>query len=151
MSSRLQRWRTGTRTTLAAGALIAGVWWALPWSVRLPDRLLRPLAISPTFIAADGSPLRQLLNSEGQRADPPVDFGTLPSLLIHATLAAEDRRFFSHDGVDLTATVRAAWSNLKAGRVVSGASTITQQLVKISANQRQERTAWAKITESLQA
>lgn len=52
----------------------------------------------------------------------------LPPLLVHATLAAEDRRFFLHPGVDPLGIARAARANVRAGRVVAGGSTITQQL-----------------------
>ncbi len=51
-----------------------------------------------------------------------------------ATIVAEDRSFFAHDGVDRWAIVRGTLQNLEAGRVVSGASTITQQLVKLLDN-----------------
>jgi penicillin-binding protein 1C len=49
--------------------------------------------------------------------------------LVEATVLAEDRRFFEHPGVDLRALARAVRDNLRAGRIVSGGSTITQQLV----------------------
>lgn len=69
--------------------------------------------------------------------------------LVQATLAAEDQRFFDHHGVDPVAVVRAAWSNLRAGRVVSGASTLTQQLARMMHPQRR---GWrAKIHETLVA
>jgi len=58
--------------------------------------------------------------------------GPLPERVVAAFLAAEDGRFRQHRGIDLTAVVRAAWSNLKAGKVVSGASTITQQLARLA-------------------
>ncbi len=45
-------------------------------------------------------------------------------------MAAEDRRFFTHPGVDLRSVARALWQNTKSGRTVSGASTITQQLAR---------------------
>lgn len=47
-----------------------------------------------------------------------------------AFIAAEDKRFYIHDGADTTAILRAAWSNWRSGRTVSGASTITQQVIK---------------------
>ncbi len=50
--------------------------------------------------------------------------------LVHATLAAEDRRFYAHPGVDPMAALRALWQNATRGRVASGASTVTMQLVK---------------------
>src|SRR5207247_6497484 len=49
---------------------------------------------------------------------------------MNAILAAEDHRFFEHAGVDFHGLVRAAWTNIRTGRVAQGGSTITQQLVK---------------------
>ncbi|MBA3374045.1 MAG: transglycosylase domain-containing protein, partial [Euzebyaceae bacterium] len=54
----------------------------------------------------------------------------VPQVLIDAVLGAEDRRFYRHDGIDLRAIARAAIANQRAGTVVQGGSTITQQLVK---------------------
>jgi len=54
----------------------------------------------------------------------------LPDLLVETLLAVEDRSFFRHIGVDPRAIARAGWRNLRAGGVVEGASTLTQQLVK---------------------
>jgi penicillin-binding protein 1B len=61
----------------------------------------------------------------------PVRLEEAPKVLIDAVLAAEDHRFFEHGGLDLRALVRAAWVNVRAGRVKEGGSTITQQLVKV--------------------
>ncbi len=55
----------------------------------------------------------------------------LPPLVVHATLAAEDRRFFIHPGFDPVGIARAAIANWRAGRIVAGGSTITQQLAGI--------------------
>jgi membrane peptidoglycan carboxypeptidase len=54
----------------------------------------------------------------------------LPDVLLDAVVAAEDHRFYDHDGVDLRAIARAVVANRRAGQVVEGGSTITQQLVK---------------------
>lgn len=54
----------------------------------------------------------------------------LPPYLVDAVLAVEDRRFYDHFGVDVRGTARALWANLRAGRVVQGGSTLTQQLAK---------------------
>ena len=60
----------------------------------------------------------------------PVRAANLPDLLIKALVATEDRRFFSHFGIDPISILRAAIVNLKAGRTVQGGSTLTQQLAK---------------------
>lgn len=144
--------RKGCLLTLAVAMLvIATAWRVLPWCVPLPERLMRPLPASPTFVSADGRPLRQLLSAEGQRVSQALTFEELPQSLIHATLAAEDKRFFSHGGVDLVAAARALWDNLTSRRVVSGASTLTQQLAKVTADNPASRTLWTKVVEALQA
>src|SRR5215467_8166685 len=61
----------------------------------------------------------------------PVRIEETPRVLINAVLAAEDHRFFEHGGLAPRALLRAAWANLRAGRVREGGSTITQQLVKV--------------------
>ncbi|MDI6792701.1 MAG: transglycosylase domain-containing protein [bacterium] len=50
--------------------------------------------------------------------------------VVKCLIASEDRRFFHHQGIDLRAVLRAAWQNIRTGRIVSGGSTITQQLVR---------------------
>lgn len=60
----------------------------------------------------------------------PVTYDALPPHLVHALLAAEDQRFFTHPGVDPLAIARASWSALTQRRLVSGASTLTQQLAR---------------------
>lgn len=59
-----------------------------------------------------------------------VPLDAVPPLLVKTLIALEDRDFFSHQGLDLSGIARAAWANLRAGKVVQGGSTLTQQLVK---------------------
>ncbi len=59
-----------------------------------------------------------------------VAISELAPHISQAFIAAEDKRFYEHNGADTTAIIRAVWSNWRSGRTVSGASTITQQLVK---------------------
>jgi penicillin-binding protein 1B len=59
-----------------------------------------------------------------------VKIGELPKILVQAVLAAEDRRFFQHHGIDVRGVLRALLANLRRGRVVQGGSTLTQQLIK---------------------
>ncbi len=80
----------------------------------------------------------------------PVTLQDLPAELPRAVLASEDRRFYSHFGLDFWGLGRAAWVNMNAGRVVQGGSTITQQLAK-NLFLKPERTMGRKIQEALLA
>ena len=73
----------------------------------------------------------------------------MPAALRDAFIASEDRRFEWHPGVDPLAILRAAATNLRAGRVVSGASTLTQQLARLLVPRR--RTIAGKAQEALWA
>ena len=59
-----------------------------------------------------------------------VTFDQIPAVLVNAILAAEDRRFFQHDGLDLPRILKAAYTDMKDGRKEEGASTLTMQLVR---------------------
>lgn len=72
----------------------------------------------------------------------------VPPMLIHAFVAAEDARFFQHTGVDLMSVTRAFIKNLRAGAIVQGGSTITQQVAK-SFFLSSERTYVRKIREAV--
>jgi penicillin-binding protein 1B len=74
----------------------------------------------------------------------------LPELLVQTLIAVEDREFFHHHGVDPKAIARAAWANLRAGGVVQGGSTLTQQLVK-NFYLTDARSFWRKANEALMA
>ena len=60
----------------------------------------------------------------------PVSLSEVPPALINAVIAIEDQRFYSHHGIDPKGIARAMWANLKAGAIVQGGSTLTQQLIK---------------------
>ncbi|HEX9003651.1 MAG TPA: PBP1A family penicillin-binding protein [Blastocatellia bacterium] len=79
-----------------------------------------------------------------------ISFDELPQVLLNAICAIEDRRFFSHNGVDFAAVVRAALKNLKHGNIREGGSTITQQLVK-NEFLTPEKTYRRKIVEAMMA
>ena len=70
------------------------------------------------------------LDVRGPRYGRATSVEQLPEHVPQAFIAAEDKRFYEHDGADDAAIARAAWSNLRAGETVSGASTLTQQLIK---------------------
>ena len=81
---------------------------------------------SITYLDRSGS----LIAVRGTQMAPPVDLGALPDYVPAAFVAIEDRRYWVHPGFDPIGMSRAMASNLKAGRVVQGGSTITQQLAK---------------------
>jgi penicillin-binding protein 1B len=105
-----------------------------PERVRLEtrgDRVTRVLLNGQSVARAtlEGEVLTSAVDRPGEDVRP-VRFAEVPAVLIRAVLAAEDHRFFAHGGLDLRGVARAAWTNMRAGRVRQGGSTITQQLVK---------------------
>ncbi len=92
----------------------------------------------------------KLIGEFGTERRKYVAYENIPMLVKQAVLAAEDARFFEHNGVDLVGIIRAALANLKAGGTVQGASTITQQLARefFLSN---ERTYSRKLAEALTA
>ncbi len=96
-----------------------------------PDTLLaRTSGPSVTLLDRHGRPLRFVPDPAGVRRRPLGPEAVGPYLL-GAVLAAEDRRFFVHPGIDPLALARAAWQDLRARRIVSGGSTLTMQLARI--------------------
>ena len=81
-----------------------------------------------SFVFAANGTLLGTIRAERNRQ--PVALDRMSPWLERATLAIEDRRFYSHDGLDYEGIVRAAVRNLEEGRIVEGGSTITQQLVR---------------------
>jgi penicillin-binding protein 1C len=120
---------------------------ALLW-VPLPRALFARPAPAIEFVDREGRPLR-LARSDSNPYSAWAEYHEIPRPLLEATVAAEDRRFWRHSGVDWLATVRAGGQFLLHGRVVSGASTISQQLIKLA--QPRPRTVRTKILEALQA
>jgi penicillin-binding protein 1C len=147
---RLRRLAAGLGVATGLGLCGLLGWALLPWMVDLPPALVTPRPVSARYLAQDGTPLRQLLDETGQRSAPEVAAEQIPTLLMEATVAVEDKRFFHHGGIDWWAIGRAARDNFKSGRVVSGASTLPQQLIKIS-SPKGPRTLWRKFVEAQQA
>ncbi len=72
----------------------------------------------------------KLIAEFGAEKRIPVKFTQIPPVLIHALLAAEDESFYYHEGIDFEGIVRAAWADLRSGRRIEGASTITMQVAR---------------------
>ena len=90
---------------------------------------LRPIdkGATSTIFAADGSRLGYV---QSDTVRTPVKWENIPVELKQATVAIEDRRFYSHGGVDITGIARAAFKDVTTGKSLQGGSTITQQLVR---------------------
>jgi penicillin-binding protein 1C len=122
--------RVSPRQLIAAIALAAaslGLWFSLPTPL-----FTQPL--STILLARDGSLLGARIADDGQWRFPPAD--TIPDKYRQALIAFEDRRFDLHPGVDPLALARAVRSNLAQGRVVSGGSTISMQVVRLARGER---------------
>ena len=112
----------------AAGiSLIVGFFFFVTWGMPSTDDLWEARnGQSITFLDRNG----HVILREGAQNAPPVDLGSLPPYVGQAFIAIEDRRFREHFGVDFGGMMRAGAENFRAGRVVQGGSTITQQLAK---------------------
>jgi penicillin-binding protein 1A len=90
---------------------------------------LRPVAVGQNSVvyAANGSELGVI---PAERNRTPVSRGQISSWMPRATVAIEDRRFYEHGGVDPIGIARAVVADVRAGRIVQGGSTITQELVR---------------------
>lgn len=98
----------------------------------------------------NGVLLYETLSPEAGRTQY-VALSNISKHLINATIAAEDASFYSNSGVDVAATIRAIFQNIESGKVVSGASTITQQLVHNVLGMNRSRTVFEKMKEALLA
>ncbi len=125
MLRRALKWFAVATIWAGFGGLGLVAWYAydLPDVSRLGERQRAP---SITLTDANGATITRF----GDLYGPPVRAEELPLHLKQAVLATEDRRFVRHFGLDPLALVRAAVANLRAGRIVQGGSTITQQLAK---------------------
>ena len=110
---------------LCAVAASTGCVKALP----VDPELLGTQAMTSVVLAADGSRLTTLHADQDRTVLP---LSKIPPILAAAVIATEDRRFYTHKGVDVRGVARAAASNASSGTRGEGASTITQQLIKNS-------------------
>ncbi len=133
----------GLWAVVAFGGLI------LFYAMTLPDTDdLWDLDTSPgvTVIAADGTPIV----TRGGRHSAAIGLSELPSYVGDAVIAIEDHRFYSHFGIDPIGLARAMFANFRAGSIVQGGSTLTQQLAK-NIFLTHERTFDRKLQEALLA
>ena len=126
---------------LAAAILLA-------YLLCLPRDLFKGTRYSTVIEDRNGELLGARIASDGQWRFPPSD-NEVPEKFRVAIIEFEDRWFPYHPGVNPVAIVRAAIGNIKAGKVTSGGSTITMQVIRLSRGK--ERTLWQKIIESVLA
>jgi penicillin-binding protein 1C len=130
---RLAGWALGTVAGLVLAAWSAWAW--LRHLGRVDERRLLPERLSTVYTDRAGTPLRIELGAEDQWQIA-VPLVRMSPWLVHGAVAEEDKRFWQHGGVDWLAAARAAGSNLRAGRIVSGASTLTMQLARLACPER---------------
>jgi penicillin-binding protein 1C len=113
----------------------------------LPDDLFVEPSCTVVF-SKDGVLMNAAIATDGQWRFPESD--SVPEKFATALIAFEDKRFNDHPGVDLLSMGRAMNQNLKAGRIVSGGSTITMQVIRLS-RKEYSRTFFEKIVEIILA
>src|SRR5688572_28170560 len=134
------------RGILAAIFLAGVVGLVAIFAVPLPERLRADR--STVVLMRDGEIAHVFLSSD-DKWRLPVDLDRVDPAFLDALVALEDRRFHTHAGVDPAALARAAFSNLRAGRRVSGGSTLTMQLARLC--EPRPRTVSSKLVELLRA
>ncbi|MDJ0649228.1 MAG: PBP1A family penicillin-binding protein [Xenococcaceae cyanobacterium MO_188.B19] len=137
----------GLGLLVGMGSSAGGLFWlqkkitaTIPESVSDVVTYVRPNTV--TIKAIDGTIIKQI----GAVSHEKIKLDEIPPIVHQAFVASEDKRFYQHSGVDFQGVLRAAWSNLKAGGVVEGGSTITQQLSRI-VYLDQEKSIWRKLKE----
>ncbi|MFM2174444.1 MAG: hypothetical protein RLZZ54_2371 [Cyanobacteriota bacterium] len=133
----------GVAVSLGQNLLVQGVDALLP-NVQRVSSYNRPGTV--TVLSADGQVIQKL----GPATREKLVSGQMPLLVQRAFIAAEDRRFYEHDGIDPVGIGRALMRNVKRGSVEEGASTITQQLAR-TVFLSQDRTIIRKLKEALLA
>lgn len=135
----IRRHRVGI--TVTSLVLVTAFWFCLPQE-------LFDVPYSMVITDQNGRLLQARISDDGQWRFPFQD--SLPPRYKQALVQFEDQRFYQHPGVDFLALGRAVIQNAKAGKVVSGASTISMQVVRLSHGKRQRNLVW-KMLEFVQA
>ena len=126
-----------------SAATLAIVWRTWMDLQALPDTLFpNPESIQRVqFLDRNGRPLSTTYQNRWNLHDYQV-LHAVPQLLQQAFIVSEDKRFYNHHGVDWLARAHAVWQNLKSLRAVRGASTITEQVVRLL--HPRARTVWSR-------
>jgi penicillin-binding protein 1A len=141
---RLRRW---VARLVVAGLffVVVGVGVLTWYASRVPIPAEAPTLGTTVIFAADGTRLASL---DGGQDRTPIELEDVPLVVRNAVLAAEDRKFYAHGGIDPFGIVRALWADLRNQGVRQGGSTITQQYVK-NAYVGSDRSAARKVREAV--
>jgi len=129
-----------TMIALAAVATSCYRYETREFEISIPEQ-----AESSVVVARDGRHITTLVAPENRTSARTL--AEIPQMVRNAVIAIEDERFYIHDGFDLKAIIRAARTNLEAGGISQGGSTITQQYVKLAIIRNTEQTASRKLEE----
>jgi penicillin-binding protein 1C len=121
----------------------------LVWWIPIPHELQKSPTRTLTLLDCRGREIAELASPKA-RTQFPVALDKMGQWLPRITVALEDRRFYKHHGIDWHAIVAAGVRNLRSRHIVSGASTITQQLVKLATG-REQRSWSGKFYEAIVA
>src|SRR5690349_19537405 len=146
-------WRRGLNEIVSEGATLGTVGLIVMLALAIPafretsdDDWLKKSELAVTFLDRYGNEV----GSRGIKHNDAIPLDQFPDHLIKAVLSTEDRRFYEHFGIDLAGTARALVANTRAGGVVQGGSSITQQLAK-NLFLNNERTIERKVKEAFLA
>jgi len=134
----------------ALAGFLLYVLWDLPSINAIPANLQQP---SIRITDRNGRLLYDILPEQGGR-HAVLSFADIPQCMKDATIAVEDKSFYSNPGTDLSGIVRALWIDLRGGEPIAGGSTITQQVARnllLKENERYQRTLRRKIRETILA
>ncbi|MCG8352187.1 MAG: penicillin-binding protein 1C [Chloroflexales bacterium] len=143
--------------SLAAGVallLLIGAYLWFTTSLPTPEQLRERAALGNTRILDRHGQLLYALPDPLSGRQRPVSLDEIPLTLRQATIATEDADFYANPGVDLRGILRAAWINLRSGDIVTGGSTITQQLARnflLDPQLAQQRSLERKLREAILA
>lgn len=139
-----RRWFYRAVLTVTCVTLALGLWVGLvPFPLEVLDH---PTHTSTRIVDRDGRLLREVLSVEETRGRW-VGLDRIADTVELATIHSEDRRFQDHAGIDFSAIVRSIWIDLRTGEARTGASTLTQQLVKLTLHRDEPRNLSTKLME----
>jgi penicillin-binding protein 1C len=147
-------WVKPARLLVAGLVIFAGlllyIFWGLPSVNSLPETYMTP---SIRITDRNGRLLYEILPEVGGR-NTVLSIENIPQCLKDATIAVEDKNFYTNPGIDITGIIRSLWINIKGGETLAGGSTITQQVARnllLSQDERLSRTLRRKMREALLA